>query len=149
MSVENYENFDIEYTDADIEYIRFMIDSLLSKQDEIMSFFGITRLDKKVKIKMWDNLYEYRKYVNGMLKELNTTVPDWETARSTNNKNESRIDITSYKERLKCKGHQDDKLENIVKVPIHEFVHTCHSQYKNYERGLTWYSEALATILSS
>lgn len=148
MITEKYENFDIEYSDADIDYIRLMIDSLLSKQDEIMSFFEITRLDKKIKIKMWNDLNEYRKYVNGILSQYDKTVPNWECGRSTNNKEESRIDMVSYKERLKCRGHQNDAIENMIKVSTHEFVHTCHVQYKDYKKSSPWYSEALATVLS-
>lgn len=148
MYIKNYENFDIEYGDMDIEYIDLLIESLLSKQEEIMSFFKIFRLDKKIKIKMWNNLDEYRKYVNDMLQKYNKVIPDWECGRSTNNPEESKIDVISYKERLKCKGHQNDTLDNMIKVTIHEFVHTCHTQYKDYKRSLTWYSEALATVLS-
>ena len=41
------------------------------------------------------------------------------------------------------------KIDDLIKVVQHEFVHTCHEQFKNYKDTLTWINEALATILSN
>lgn len=77
------------------------------------------------------------------------TMKDWEVDRAITTKNDSQIHILSYKERIKRKGHDKDTIEDLIKVLPHEFVHTCHLQFKNYKPTLTWINEALATILSN
>lgn len=140
--------FDVEYNECDESYINSVIDILQNDQKRIMDFFKLTKLDKKVTIKFWDNLDVYREHFNQMLKPYGQVVQDWESARATNAPNESNINIVSYLERLKCQGHSHDEVEQITKTVIHEFVHVCHAQYNNHYNSLVWFSEALATILA-
>lgn len=95
---------------------------------------------------------EYEKYINSEMKRIfnvENTMEDWEVGRAITTKTESQIHILSYQERIKRKGHQYDKIDDLIKVVQHEFVHTCHEQFKNYKDTLTWINEALATILSN
>ncbi len=80
---------------------------------------------------------------------MNKIIPDWEVARTTINKNEARIDLMCLKERIKCEGHENDNLENLLKVIIHEFVHICHITFNNYNGTMIWLGEGLATNLSN
>lgn len=111
-----------------------------------MDFFNLQYLEKTVNIKIWDNLEDYR---NCFSKKLFKKIPDWEVARATINKNEYCIDLMSLKERIKCKGHENDNLENLLKVIIHEFVHICHMTFNNYNGTMIWLGEGLATNLSN
>ena len=93
-----------------------------------MDFFDINKLDHIVTIKIWNNLEKYRDYFS----KMNKIIPDWEVARATINKNEYCIDLMSLKERIKCKGHENDNLDNLLKAIVHEFVHICHMTFNDY-----------------
>lgn len=67
-----------------------------------MDFFNLQYLEKTVNIKIWNNLEKYRDYFS----KMNKSIPNWEVARATINKNEARIDLMCLKERIKCEGHQ-------------------------------------------
>lgn len=148
---QEYKNFTIEYSNDDLEYIDDFIQKLLNSQDEIMSFFHLESLDRKVEIKLWNGVHEYEEYLKSEIKRVFKRIielPKWQTGISIITKNESQIHMLSYSERLKRKGHSQDTVESIIKVIIHEFVHTCHAQYKKYKATPTWIDEALATVLS-
>ena len=56
------------------------------------------------------------------------------------------IDILTLEERRKCKGHNNDNIDTLLKCLIHEFVHICHLNYS--ANTLKLYDETLAVILS-
>lgn len=148
--IKEFENFIIEYTQDDIPYIENLISQFSLSQKEIMDFFHIEKLDRKVQIKLWNDVREYEKYIKSEVKRIfdrTIEVQDWECGKAITTRNESQIHLLSYKERLKRKGHSQDTLDFMIKVIRHEFVHICHAQYKNYKNTLTWFNEALATTL--
>ena len=63
-----------------------------------MHFFNLERLERKVFIKLWDNLNEYRNFFNERMKEYNKKVPEWEVGRSISNFEECRIDLLNLEE---------------------------------------------------
>lgn len=148
MKKINFDYFEIEYSDKDTDYIHLIIQELKSKYLDIMKFFNLEKLDRKVSIKFWNNLIEYRTFFNNKMKKYNRTVQEWEVGRSTNNSKECRIDLLCLDERKKCQGHQNDNINNLIKVTIHEFVHTCHFAYNGNNNSMIWFAEALATNLS-
>lgn len=143
-----FDYFEIIYGDKDREYIELIIEELKDKYSDIMKFFNLEKLERNVSIKFWGNLDKYRAFFNERLKKYNTYIKSWETARSTINSNECRIDILCLDERRKCKGHQNDTVNNLIKVIIHEFVHICHFAYNGNSSSMIWFLEALATNLS-
>jgi hypothetical protein len=145
---KEFKNFEIEYNKCDLEYIDEVIFSMIKRGEEVMDFFKLDSLDNKVKIKFFDDILEYREYVYKKILKENGVVKDWEIGRAGNTKEESYIIMLSYGERLKAKGHENDKIQDMEDLIIHEFVHTCHIQFKNYQNSLNWYSEALATVLA-
>lgn len=148
---KEFDNFTIEYTNDDLSYIGDLIQSFLISHKRIMQFFDLNSLDKKVEIKIWNDMEAYEKYIKGEMKrifDVSIKMHDWEVGRAITTKKESQIHLLSYKERLKRKGHSGDTLDSVIKVISHEFVHTCHAQYKHYQTTLTWFGEALATVLA-
>lgn len=148
---KEFDNFTIEYTSDDLTYIDDLIQQFLVSENKIMNFFNLNALDRKVQIKIWNDMKEYETYIKGEMKRIfgiSIEMHDWEVGRTITTKEESQIHFLSYKERLKRKGHSEDTLDSVIKVSIHEFVHTCHAQYKQYQSTLTWFNEALATVLA-
>lgn len=74
-------------------------------------------------------------------------VEDWEVARTIYNPSE--IHLLSFSERIKCKGHKDDKIDSISNLLTHEFVHICHFEYNDHHPSMIWFSEGIATYLSN
>ena len=146
---QEFDMFEIEYTESDLEYIDDLIKYFKNNYKNIMNFFHLKEFSKKVKIKFWDSKEEYRDYFNKLYKEkgYNNTVPEWEVARSFPEEC-PKIFLMSYKERVKCRGHSKDTLDDLFKVIVHEFVHTCQFEYNHHTESLTWFLEALATNLS-
>lgn len=145
----DFDYFEIKYSDKDIEYIQLIIQELKVKYLDIMKFFNLEKLERKVLIKFWDNLDEYRNFFNERMKKYNRKVQAWEVGRSTNNSKECRIDLLCLDEIRKCQGHQNDTTESLIKLCLHEFVHTCHFAYNGNSESMTWFNEALATNLSN
>lgn len=136
----------IEYTESDLEYIEEIIKYLEYYYKVLLNFFGIEKLNNKVKIKMWDSLTNFRETFKEVYKK---EADDWTCGFSYNDPNLSRIDVLSLKERRKTKGHNESTSIDLRKVIIHELVHTCHMQYCNYIYPLKYVGEGLATYLSN
>ena len=114
-----------------------------------MNFFNLKQINKPVVIKFWDDIEVYRIHFNELMKPYNMTVSPWEIGRSTNNKKTNRIDLLCLEERRKSYSHQNDDIDSMIKVVIHEFVHTCHYFYNNNMDEIIWLTEAFATNLSN
>lgn len=143
-----FHDFELEYTNEDKEYIDNVIQTLNEKSKEIIKFFELKNLRRKVKIKFWDDVEEYRDFFNESMKKINKTIPDWEVGRAVNNMEECRIDILSLAEARKCRGHTNDSIENLIQIIVHEFVHICNFEYNNHMPSMSWFTEALATNLA-
>ena len=106
---QEFDMFEIEYTESDLEYIDDLIKYFKKNYKTIMNFFHLKEFSKKVKIKFWDSKEEYRDYFNKLYKEkgYNNTVPEWKVARSFPEEC-PKIFLISYKESLNCKGHEKD-----------------------------------------
>ena len=146
---QEFDIFEIEYTESDVEYIDDLINYFKNHYKAIMDFFNLKEFSKKIKIKFWDSKEEYRDYFNKIYKEkgYNRTVSEWEVARSFTEEF-PKIFLMSHKESVKCIGHEKDTLDSLFKVLVHEFVHACQFEYNHHIESLTWLLEALATNLS-
>ena len=142
---KEFDIFKIEYTKDDLNYIDDLVNYLKNNYKDIMNFFNLKEFNKKIEIKLWNDINLYRKDMND---KYNIKVPDWEVARGYRGKKGRNIDLLSLKEYKKSKGHENDTLDNLLKVIIHEFVHVCQFEYNNSTPTLTWFNEALATNIS-
>ena len=143
--IYKYKQLELEYTEEDLVYIEDFKKELEKYYDLILSFFNLKKLNRNIKMKFWNNTTGFRRF----LAELNTKKTDlWEVGRTTSNAKSSRIDILSYKEFIKCQGHENQTIQDLIKVCIHELVHFVQFDYNNHTYIMTWLSEALATNLS-
>ena len=132
----------IEYDEKNKKYIDLFVSTLNKSYQDIMNFFNLDNLEKKITIKLWNNVTDFRNYTKN---KLNIDEEEWVVARTYYTDKE--IHILTLEERKKCKGHSKDNIENMLKCLIHEFVHICHSTYS--KKTLRWYGETLAIILSN
>lgn len=148
---KSFDNFTIEYTEMDLVYIDDLIYKLLISHEEIMNFFHLKKLDKKVYIKIWSNYKNYKTFVENEVQRLfhkSITLSDWNIGNAIATETEKQIHLLTYTEILKRKSHYNYSIENMLTLCLHEFVHICHNQFKHQQTTLTWFNEALATVLS-
>ena len=56
------DNFIIEY-DKDYDYLDSLVETLETEGKEILNFFGLEKLSKKQKIKIWSSIEDYKKHL--------------------------------------------------------------------------------------
>lgn len=133
MTYETKE-YTIYYNECDSVYIKRLVFYFENEKKKIFDFFEIKSLDKKLVIKLYDNLDKYIEYRNGNLAESSVENMDVDD-------NNYYIHILSYKEFVKRKGHVNQTLTNFYKLLMHEFVHVCHEQTWKYHDSLIWVKE--------
>ncbi len=143
-----YKQLELEYNKDDLEYIEDFKKEIEKYYDSILYFFNLDKLDRNIKIKFWNNVTEFRNYFDNLMKKDNIKTKPWVVGRTTSNEKESRIDLLSYKESIKCQGHEKETIHDLLKVGIHELVHFVQFDYNHHTDVMTWLSEALATNLS-
>ena len=143
--IKTFNDIEILYTESDLEYIEDVYNYFKDKYQEIMDFFSLEKLDKKLTIKFWNNKEEFRSFLFDL---TGYEEPDWVVGKSISTREMFRVDILSLEERRKCSGHNNDSITHIKKVIVHEFVHTCHTIYKDYKISPMWFNEFLATYLA-
>ena len=133
--------FEIRYNECDTNYINFLIGYFNSEKEKIFKFFDINRLSKRLIIIIYDDVSKYKDYRNNNISETSVGNMDFDD-------NNYYLNILSYKEIIKRKGHENDNLEYMYKLLIHEFVHICHEEIGTYKQSLIWVKEGIAIILS-
>ena len=142
------DDIEIIYNKCDKEYINEIIEFINSYYKTIMNFFCITKMDKMVIIKLWDNSELFR---DELKKITGQDVPFWATGSSKNDKNDkySRIDYLSLNEVKEIEYHKNETIDDLKKGILHEFVHICHSQSCNYDYPKEYFlNEGVATYLA-
>ena len=124
-------------------------DIKLKMMKEVMNFFKIDNMKKKVMIRIWDDKNEFKDAVcklNGY-----DDLPFWAVGSARNEKNEDicYIDKLSLNETRKIDYHKDTTLTDFINSIVHEFVHICHTIFCNYKYpDKYWITEGIATYLS-
>lgn len=143
--IYKYKQLELEYTKDDLEYIKDFKKEIEEYYDSLLSFFNLDKLNRDINMKLWNNIDEFRTFFK---EKTGKEVPLWEVGRTSSSGNVSRIDILSFKEFIKCQGHEECSFNDLIKVGIHELVHFIQFDYNNHKDVMTWLSEALATNLS-
>lgn len=138
--IKENENFIVEF-DENINYIDDLISILEKEMQRILNFFGITRLDKKKKIKIWNNRAEYQLY----LEQYVSQYYDWMIADT----HDGNINMLSIEECKKTKSHSDITMQFFLQSIVHEFVHSCQQEINSDATNVEWFWEALATNLGN
>lgn len=133
------EHFIIDYNSCDEEYLEEVITNINTSLSEYLSFFNLSSLDNKIKIKFYDELEDFKVYY-----EETRHHPYIHGRVGSADGNE--IHMLSLKERKKERP-QDDFSIFLMGIK-HELVHICHIAYKQSSKG-SWFAEGLATCLGS
>ena len=127
----------IEYNNCDLPYIDDLITSLNEKITEILNFFNFSEIKPKVQVRLWSNLNAFRE---------NAPFPISESTCGYAYEN-SKIEVLSLEILKGLKYHEHEKIDNLIALIAHEFVHICHNRFSE-EESYVWLWEGLATFLS-
>ncbi|MBQ8762363.1 MAG: hypothetical protein IJZ26_03550 [Clostridia bacterium] len=121
-----------------------------------MQFFNIEKLSDNVTIKIYDDIDEFKKFVNDsfkkqaeFFKKQGKDVPcrtwdKWISAMAGNGK----IDMLNIELTKTETAHKNANLENTLQVAVHELVHICHAEIS--KKPLPAYRmEGIATQLAN
>ena len=136
------EEYTIYYNDCDNSYLSELIDYFEKEMIRILSFFDIKELKKKLVITLYDSIDKYTEYRKGNIFETSVANIDVDS-------DNYYLNILSYKEFIKRKGHENDLIEYMYKTLIHEFVHICNEDIGTYKNSLIWIKEGIAIVLSN
>lgn len=130
---------DISYSESDLEYISEIAEFLDKNTDEIVSFFEITDFGEKIHLTLYNDLNTFRTDTQRI---TNKVFPDWFCGLSYSN----CIMVLSLSEYVKTKGHEKHTLNDLERLILHEFVHSCHRRVSKI--NCAWLAEGLACTLS-
>ena len=140
--IKELSHFIIDFDDNNKDVV-YICSQLENKSNEITNFFDLK--DVKVNVKIFDDLDEFRNLIKKHARHLleSGSVPLWVCGVSIN----SNIYTLTLSEYRRTKSHQNDTLDDLIKLILHEFTHACFQKINN-QRSYAWLSEGLATTLS-
>lgn len=144
-------NITINYTNKDFEYISNVISNIETNGQNILDFFNLKKLDKPTFIYFYDNIEIFKEKA----KTRNDTgnVPSWLCGWALTFDNQYEVHVLSYEEYIKTDSHENDTIEDIIKLVLHEFTHNCYDCYLHTQtheaKAMMWLEEGLATNLSN
>ena len=134
-------NYIIKYNECDKDYIDDLINYIDKEYSKILEFFGIDKLKKKLIISIYDDINKYKEYRFNNISD--TSVGNMDVSD-----NNYYINVLSYKEYIKRKGHEEKSIDDYFKLIIHEFIHVVNDEYGTLHKSLIWIREGLAIYLS-
>lgn len=149
MMYEN-DNFIIYYNECDKKYLEKLSDILNQRISNILNFFKID-LSKKIIIKLYDNLEEYKSnittsfknaFVNGECNQ-EREFQYWMIA----NTEDGNINMQSLDLVKQLDNYADYTEEEFCYIAAHEFTHICQQIIGSNSPG--WFWEVLATNLGN
>ena len=139
--IKNLKYIDIEYTNADLEYIDYISKIIDERCENIVNFFELDKYEDKTYVKLFDDLDEFRKY----FKEVhNYEAPKW-VCGFDKDKNVYTLSLNEYR---KTKTHENDTLDDMICLVLHEFTHAVHERRHKNILVRKWLAEGAATYLS-
>ena len=141
--------FIIYYNECDTRYINKLISILKERIPFILDFFEIN-YDKKIVIKLYDNLEEYKEnLISSFEKESEITgnpireYKDWMIA----NTEDGNINMQSLDLVKKQQDFKNYTEEEFCYNSCHEFAHLCQQQLNSINPG--WFWELIATNIGN
>lgn len=137
MKVE-LDNFIIE-SDKEISYINDLINILENNTKDILDFFELDKISNKKRVVIYTDIEKYKEHISHY-----EEYSDWICA-DTFDGNINLLDIEIVR---KTETHKYMTIEGLLKVALHEFVHSCEQELGTCPKGNEWFWESLSTNLS-
>lgn len=140
---KRFENIIINYDVEAINFIDQVFDELISKVNDIRSFFNIYPKEDVISIK----IVPTKKELDNNYWCYENAPDDWVVGFTVCGNNSYKVFLVSFND-YKNTSHFKESLEDYKKVLIHEFIHVVHSILcnGNYPANFIW--EGVACYLS-
>lgn len=135
------DNYIIKYNECDKDYIDDLVNYINKEYNNILEFFGIEKLKKKLIISIYDDINKYKEYRGDNIND--TSVGNMDVSD-----NNYYINVLSYKEYIKIKGNENKNVVDYYRLIIYELIHVVHEDYGTLHKSLIWIREGLAIYKS-
>ena len=132
----------LEYTEDDLEYIDYITEEIETISEEIVSFLDGLKLDKKVQVKLFNDLDQFKEACK--IVQQKDEIPDWQCGLTFGD----GIYTLSLKELKKTKSPNNKTVDDLAHLILHEFTHACYYNYIDFNKKCMWFSEGIACNLS-
>ena len=140
--IKELKHITLEYTEDDLEYLDYITEEIETISEEIVNFFEGLKLDKKVSVKLFNDMDKFRE---ACLKyKRDKTIPEWLTGLT----HCDGVYTLSLKELRKTKSPNNKTVDDLAHLILHEFTHACMNAYVDYDKKCMWLSEGIACNLS-
>lgn len=132
----------------EVEYIEDLFKNIQVRYKKLLKFFGLKKIDRPVRIVVWDSLDGFRK---NEIKQGRKIVPDWLCGVARTEQDFYSISTLTLEELAKTKAYRNPTLRDLENLIVHEIVHSLHNSFcleTGTNPNCRWLSEALATSLS-
>lgn len=143
--MKGYSNdfFKIIYNEQDM-YITDIINTLETRTEDIIKYFGIKKVEEPIIIKMYYSIEDFKNYLIPYLDD--GKYYDWMVAST----HDGNINVLTLDECRKTVSHRNRTLKQFLDCVMHEVVHKMHHLVKGDNKTKNaWFHEALATNLSN
>ena len=131
----------LKYSQKDELYIEKLADYIENESKNIINYFNFDKLN--VDVILFSDLDEFRK-------KHGKNTPNWLCGYYKKEDEKHIVNTLCLEEYKKTAGHENNTINDLEKLIIHEFVHACHAQYKlvNIFNSTRWLAEGFAILLS-
>lgn len=139
--MKEIDNFIIK-SDKNINYFDDIVNNIISKEKELLSFFNLNELIPKINIMIMD----YESFRSFIINKYGSIKP---YVRGDADHQTNTIRVLDIEDQIKYTTHKDANVSDMIKLIIHEIVHMFHDQVCNDYNQTIWFYEGLATNLSN
>lgn len=134
-------NFIIE-SNVQIDYFDEIIDFILKNEKDILLFFKIRNVPNKIRIE----ILNYDSFKEAQMIRFNK-ITDY--VRGITDEKNNKIIVLTLEDQIKYTTHKDACLDDMLKMILHEIVHSFNSIINKDHNQLIWFREGLATNLAN
>lgn len=125
--------------DKELSYINELVKVLENNTKDILDFFELDKISNKKKVVIYTDIEKYKEHIRPY-----EEYSDWMCADTF----DGNINLLDIEIARKTETHKYMTLEEILKVALHEFVHSCQQELGFCPEGNEWFWETLSTNLS-
>ena len=136
----------IEYTEKDLDYIAYFCERLECQLGKIVDFFHLQENDISADLTIHPDLNDFRIRFKHFFE--NGVMPLWVSGLTHFENGKIKIETLTLEEFKKTEFRQNDNLESLIFLVLHEFVHACQRKIRNAP-NVMWLVEGMATYMAN
>lgn len=136
----------INYTSNDEDYIKELLENLDTNCKNIVDWLGLTDFGSKPLITLFRSKEGFYQAI--LTKNPDEKIYPWVCGYATKKDGKDVVWTLTLSELRKTQGHENDTLQNLEKLIIHEFTHICQFKVK-YGANAAWLHDGMACYFAN